>query len=192
MKTLSALAFTAACLILSVSPTLADAPKAKAPSCIPQPQCLGGFKPVTTTAQASKSLTSGILAGIVPQLQATDWYASQLSGGSGADSVLDPYAHACLPVAIAWIQSIPTLAPMPAPPAGTATGPFVDFEIARIKAMQADALANQIGQAGLPTSLKLACAAYLQSVDNLPFKLANDFTIDFANFVTSVGAGLVR
>ena len=176
-------------IVLAVGFALAAHGSAQAASCVPQPQCLGGFKPVTTVTQATKSLTSGILSNIVPQLQAMDWYASQPSGGTGADSVEDPYAHQCLPAAIAWIQSLPTLAPLPTPPQGQATGIFVEFEVARIKAMRADALANEIGQSGLPTTLKLACSAYLQSVKTLPFKLASDFTLDFTNFVTSIGAG---
>jgi len=117
-------------IVLAVGFALAAHGSAQAASCVPQPQCLGGFKPVTTVTQATKSLTSGILSNIVPQLQAMDWYASQPSGGTGADSVEDPYAHQCLPAAIAWIQSLPTLAPLPTPPQGQATGIFVEFEVA--------------------------------------------------------------
>jgi len=57
--------------------TLAPGPVRAAPACVPQPQCLGGFKPVTTVAQVSRSLTAGVHSGTVPQLQARDWYALQ-------------------------------------------------------------------------------------------------------------------
>ena len=113
---------------------------------------------------------------IVAELKTMDALASTPISGSTATppDIWDPYAHACLPTLITFIQSTPTPASLPTPPAGSAIGPLVSFELTRLKLIGIDDFVTSINQRGFPASLKMACAAYISDIKGLPFQLSTD------------------
>ena len=119
------------------------------------------------------SKISGNMPAIVAQLQTIQWYANQPMPGSTSTppALLDPYAAQCIPPLINFIETTPNPAALPSPPTGSATGPLVDLEVVRLKAILIDEFVNAIGQRGFPPALQLGCAAYVQNAKNLPFKL---------------------
>jgi len=127
-------------------------------------------------------------ASVVAQLQAIEWYANQPVPGSTATppDILDPFAAQCMPPLINFVQTTPTPASLPTPPAGTAAGPLVTIEVARLKLILIDDFVNALGQRGFPASLQLGCAAYVQNIKNLPFKLSTDLQQNFIRLLNAI------
>ena len=134
------------------------------------------------------SRISGNMPAIVAQLQTIQWYANQPMPGSTSTppALLDPYAAQCMPPLINFIETTPNPAALPSPPTGSATGPLVELEVVRLKAILIDEFVNAIGQRGFPPALQLGCAAYVQNAKNLPFKLGADLQANFIQLLNAV------
>jgi hypothetical protein len=89
-------------------------------------------------------------ANLIGQLQTIEWQATQPFPGTNPPAPWDPYAAACMPALISFIQSTPTEASVPTPPDGMATGPLVTLYGARLDAIALDQFVTEIGQVGFP------------------------------------------
>ena len=159
----------------------------------PTPNNGGGGLVVTSSSTLKDSLTkiAGDESSVIAQLQAIDWYAQQIIPGSNPPKMWDPYAHQCMPAAEQFISTTPTQLSTPTPPPDLASGPLVAFEVARLNVIALDDFSNSISQHGFPDYLQIGCAAYLQNIKTLPFKLTTDITTNltglFSMLATIVG-----
>jgi hypothetical protein len=78
---------------------------------------------------------------------------------------------------------------LPTPPAGASTGPLVSFEITRLKLIGIDEFVTSINQRGFPASLKMACAAYISDIKNLPFQLTTDINANLLGLFNTLVKG---
>jgi hypothetical protein len=125
---------------------------------------------------------------IIAELQTMDTMADTPVPGSAATppDIWDPYAHQCLPALISFLQSTPTPASVPSPSGGAATGPLVAIELSRLKLIGIEDFVAEINQRGFPAQLKIACAAYVADIKDLPFRLSTDTNANLLGLLNAI------
>lgn len=94
------------------------------------------------------NVTQEVVTGVIADIQAADADAGALTNPSDPASFRDPIAHACYPAEVKFLQSLPVATPP--------TGKYVLVQLFQKKRDFVIQL-----QAGLPSYLKLGCAALL-------------------------------
>ena len=144
---------------------------AQAKTCIPFPQCNGGFAPTPVTP-GSLSETEGVIGALlevqakfVADVNNAAVRAALPLPGVTPSAPVDPYGVVCFPALASWAQGLKPLGTLPVD-GSPDKGPVSVFEDARILVKIGISDAQQIQTNGLPFSIVQGCGGYLLDIAN--------------------------
>src|SRR5574337_245545 len=122
---------------------------------------------------------------IVGDLTTMDTVAGAIDPNSTAappDNVWNPYAHACVAPAVAWLKSWPSPSAVPKPtgPGGVLTA----IVVAGAKLQATQEFVAKLTADGVPPAVHIACDPFVMWIMRLPASVQANLGADLANFVT--------
>ena len=159
-----------------------------APAPTPVPPSRPVVSPVVraTTPQGviGDLITNNLVSTVISDLQTLDTVAGVVSPTATLPAPYNTYlpeAHACIAVAVPFLQHLPSMAAIPTP-----TGPggvFTDVGMAEIKLNAIQGFIATLSTTNLEP-LKMGCAAWAQSIVTAPSTLLANANADTVNFIT--------
>jgi hypothetical protein len=159
-------------------------------SCIPWPQCEGGFTPVNVGPlpfpgpNPSPPAPTGVVTSLIKdktnvlaQLQAADSMDRQIIPRSSPPEMWDPIGHMCIagigtegqpgyvPGLAKWVEGL-TVPPTPPAAPGGAQGPIIAFTQARLAVIAGLRVTSSLQTQGIPLDLRQSCGGLLADINN--------------------------
>jgi hypothetical protein len=145
-------------------------------------------KPVITAATPQgiigNLITNGLVATVISDLQTLDTAAGVVNPSATLPAPYNTYlpeAHVCIAAAVPFLQNLPSMAAIPSP-----TGPggvFTDIGMAEIRLNAVQGFISSLSTTSLEP-LKMACAAWAQSIVTAPTTILANVNADTVNFIT--------